>query len=51
MYGDSNCLDSSHRRFSCQGLFLKLIKWVAEVRPLRSQTSMLTSAPGAAAGC
>lgn len=31
VYGDSNCLDSSHRRASCQGLLLKLIKWVAEV--------------------
>ena len=31
VYGDSSCLDSSHRRTSCQGLLLKLIKWVAEV--------------------
>ena len=32
VYGDSNCLDSSHRRSNCQALLLKLIKWVAEVR-------------------
>ena len=51
VYGDSNCLDSSHRRFSCQGLFLKLIKWVAEVSMLPSQVTTLAQMAAAAHGC
>ena len=33
VYGDSNCLDSSHQRSSCFGLLQKAIQYVAEVRP------------------
>ena len=31
VYGDSNCLDSSHRRSSCQAMLLKLIRWATKV--------------------
>ena len=31
VYGDSNCLDSSHQRSSCFGLLTKAIQYVAEV--------------------
>ena len=31
VYGDSNCLDSSHVRIACPGLLLKLIAYAAEV--------------------
>jgi len=31
VYGDSNCLDSSHQRSSCFGLLIKAIQYVAEV--------------------
>ncbi|KAK9806804.1 hypothetical protein WJX72_003461 [[Myrmecia] bisecta] len=30
VYGDSNCLDSSHQRSSCYGLLLKLLQYVTE---------------------
>ena len=33
VYGDSNCLDSSHQRSSCHNLLLNAISYVAEVRP------------------
>jgi len=31
VYGDSNCLDSSHQRSSCYNLLIKLIQYTAEV--------------------
>ena len=31
VYGDSNCLDSSHQRSSCHRLLLNAILYVAEV--------------------
>ena len=31
VYGDSNCLDSSHQRSSCYNLLIKLIQYAAEV--------------------
>ena len=31
VYGDSNCLDSSHQRSSCHALLLNAIQYVAEV--------------------
>lgn len=31
VYGDSNCLDSSHQRSSCYNLLIKLIQFTAEV--------------------
>lgn len=36
LYGDSNCLDSSHQTTDCFSFLHGLIKWVAEVR--RSKT-------------
>lgn len=33
VYGDSNCLDSSHQRSSCHSLLLNAILYVAEVDP------------------
>jgi len=32
VYGDSNCLDSSHQRTPCYALLLKLARWATEVR-------------------
>lgn len=34
VYGDSNCLDSSHQRSSCYNLLIKLIQYAAEVMQL-----------------
>lgn len=31
VYGDSNCLDSSHQRSSCYNLLIRLIQYVSEV--------------------
>ena len=33
VYGDSNCLDSSHQRTPCYALLLKLARWATEVLP------------------
>lgn len=30
VYGDSNCLDSSHRRSTCNQLLLSLLRFIAE---------------------
>ena len=42
MYGDSNCLDSSHQRSSCFGMLQKVIEYAVQVRlysaPLMSGT-------------
>lgn len=32
VYGDSNCLDSSHQRTPCYALLAKLARWATEVR-------------------
>ena len=32
MYGDSNCLDSSHQRSPCFNMLLEMLKYAAEVR-------------------
>ena len=31
VYGDSNCLDSSHQRSSCYNLLIRLIQYASEV--------------------
>ena len=46
VYGDSNCLDSSHQRSSCYGLLLKAIKYVAEVRDIICKYTSLYSGHG-----
>lgn len=32
VYGDSNCLDSSHQRNPCYNMLIRLIQYVSEVR-------------------
>ncbi len=32
VYGDSNCLDSSHQRSPCFNMLLEMLKYAAEVR-------------------
>ena len=31
VYGDSNCLDSSHQRSSCYNMLIRIIQYVSEV--------------------
>ena len=40
VYGDSNCLDSSHQRSSCYNLLIKLIQYTAEVSAAASSPVM-----------
>lgn len=41
VYGDSNCLDSSHQRSSCYNLLIKLIQYTAEVGAAAASSPMV----------
>ena len=45
VYGDSNCLDSSHQRSPCFNMLLEMLKYAAEVRTWASNRLCLTRPP------